>query len=80
MKKKAGQSMDALHHVRSAHKTQVSHRQPPTGAMQLPRGTQPGSAADAAGPPGGAVDPQQAAAMFPATMPGDQTLKGGFKG
>lgn len=79
MKSKKGQSMDALGHVRSAHKTQVAHRQPVVGGMQLPRGTQPGSAADAAGPPGGQVDPQMAAAMFPATMPGDQALKGGLK-
>jgi hypothetical protein len=70
--------MDALGHVKSAHKTQVNHRQPPVGGMQLPRGTQPTSGAEAAGPPGGDVNRSLAAAMFPATMPGDQKLKGGF--
>jgi hypothetical protein len=71
-------SLNALGHVKSTHKTQVNHRQPPVGGMTLPRGTQPGSAAEVAGPPGGNVDRASAHAMFPATMPGDQKLKGGF--
>jgi len=78
MKGKSGSDMNALHHVRSTHKTQINHRQPPVGYMQLPRGTQPTSGAEAAGPPGGSVDRKGAHAMFPATMPGDQKLKGGF--
>jgi hypothetical protein len=76
--KKKGASMDALGHVKSAHQTQINHRQPPVGGMMLPRGTQPGSAAEVAGPPGGNVDRASAQAMYPATMPGDQKLKGGF--
>ena len=74
-----GEGMNALGHVRSTHKTQIAHRQPTVGYMNLARGTQPGSAADAASTqPGGNVDRAGASAMFPATMPGDQTLKGGF--
>jgi hypothetical protein len=80
MKGKGGKgSLNALGHVKSTHKTQINHRQPPVGAMQLPRGTQPTSGAEAAAPPGGAVDRAAAQGMFPATMPGDQTLRGGFK-
>jgi len=77
MKGKKGADMNALGHVRSTHKTQINHRQPLVGYMQLPRGTQPTSGAEAAGPPGGKVD-RGHASMFPATMPGDQKLKGGF--
>ena len=77
--KRKGDAMDALGHVRKTHDTQISHRQPQVGYMQLARGTQPTSGAEAAAPPGGAVDRAGASAMFPATMPGDQTLKGGFK-
>jgi hypothetical protein len=79
MKDKSGKgSLNALGHVKGTHKTQINHRQPPTGGMQLPRGTQPTSGAEAAGPPGGNVDSAMAQSMFPATMPGDQKLKGGF--
>jgi hypothetical protein len=78
MAKKGKGSMDALGHVKSSHNTQINHRQPMVGYQQLPRGTQPTSGAEAAGPPGGAVDRGMAAAMFPATMPGDQKLKGKF--
>lgn len=73
-----GEGMNALGHVQKTHKTQISHRQPIVGYQQLARGTQPTSGAEAAAPPGGAVDRAAAAAMFPATMPGDQKLKGGF--
>lgn len=76
--KRKGEAMDALGHVSKTHKTQISHRQPIVGYQQLARGTQPTSGAEAAAPPGGAVDRAMAQAMFPATMPGDQKLKGGF--
>jgi hypothetical protein len=75
---KKGGGMNALGHVKSTHKTQIGHRQSPVGAMQLPRGSQPTSGAEAAAPPGGAVDRAGASAMFPAPNPGNRKIKGSY--